>query len=321
MNNDRLQRLRRVLANFKINLDTLEIINLSSGKVKQTRLNKKGYPILWFSEQNKSYGYSLHEVIAVASGMDILNRQINHLDGNKQNSHPSNLEVTDAFGNMKHAYETGLLDKAGLYKKGSKHRDAKISEDTVIEIRRLYAETDMNRYEIAEKFNISYATVSSVINKATWGEVTSELAYDPKVIKQKKKVIVRGEKKSKKLNEQCVLEIYRLYLETDLTMKEIGKKYSIKDNTVCNILNGKTWTHIYNIDPDKLRTAIERKMATTRPRGTSISTSKLNEESVKEIRSLYEAGQTIRELSEKFGVGLTAVRNVVLRLSWTQVKD
>jgi hypothetical protein len=51
-------------------------------------------------------------------------------------------------------------------------------------------------------------------------------------------------------------------------------------------------------------------------RGERSPNSKLNEESVKEIISLYDQGETQRGLAKKFGVCKTTIANVVNKKSW-----
>lgn len=58
---------------------------------------------------------SIHRLVAMAfnpvPNMDIL--EVNHIDGNKDNNHISNLEWVTHYDNMKHARDTGLLDVDG----------------------------------------------------------------------------------------------------------------------------------------------------------------------------------------------------------------
>lgn len=44
-----------------------------------------------------------------------------------------------------------------------------------------------------------------------------------------------------KLTESQVLEIRRLYAETDSTQQEIGESFRVSDSTVSGIVRGKTW--------------------------------------------------------------------------------
>lgn len=70
--------------------------------------NSKGYLQVCLGARNYSY---IHRLVAQAfiPNPDEL-PQVNHLDGIKSNNAVTNLEWCSASGNLKHAYECGLLD-------------------------------------------------------------------------------------------------------------------------------------------------------------------------------------------------------------------
>lgn len=47
-----------------------------------------------------------------------------------------------------------------------------------------------------------------------------------------------------KLTEEDVIEIRRSYLSREYNQVQLGKKYGVKANTICNIINRRYWTHI-----------------------------------------------------------------------------
>lgn len=55
--------------------------------------------------------------------------------------------------------------------RGEEHGGAKLTEEKVREIRRLYAEGDITHKEIADKFGVSTKPISQVINLKTWRHV------------------------------------------------------------------------------------------------------------------------------------------------------
>ena len=65
------------------------------------------------------------------------------------------------------------LDELGprwLRKSGARHHNAKLTEDEVIEIRRLRDAGVMNK-EVAEQFDISESTASSIAHRKAWAKV------------------------------------------------------------------------------------------------------------------------------------------------------
>jgi hypothetical protein len=80
---------------------------------------------------------------------------------------PAHLREGTAADNMDDAMERGR-QKA---KKGSENPNAKITEQDVVEIRRLYATSEMPGTKLAEKYGISQANVYEIIHHTAWKHV------------------------------------------------------------------------------------------------------------------------------------------------------
>lgn len=89
---------------------------------------------------------------------------VNHLDGNKLNNNDWNLEWCTAGENVKHAVRIGLFDK-----KGEKHKNAKLTNEKVIEMRRLRSKEGWAHQKIADTFGVCRRQASDVINGVNWG--------------------------------------------------------------------------------------------------------------------------------------------------------
>jgi hypothetical protein len=79
-------------------------------KILNFREHNKGYlRVSLYKEKQKKDKY-VHRLVAEAF---LLNKnqlkQVNHKDGNKKNNYVENLEWIDSFGNMKHAWDNGLM--------------------------------------------------------------------------------------------------------------------------------------------------------------------------------------------------------------------
>lgn len=92
---------------LKENLDKLEI-DLKQGNILTNRKihDHKGYLQMYIARER----YGIHEIIAVAGGLDILNLTVNHIDGNKRNNSLDNLEAVTVGENFKHAHRAGLIN-------------------------------------------------------------------------------------------------------------------------------------------------------------------------------------------------------------------
>lgn len=78
--------------------------------LKQT-INKYGYCKVTLQKEKYKKMYSIHRLVAEAF-IPNYNKlpQVNHIDGNKQNNHVTNLEWCTAKHNMNEAVRTGLFD-------------------------------------------------------------------------------------------------------------------------------------------------------------------------------------------------------------------
>jgi len=90
----------------------------------------------------------------------------NHKNGNKRDNRLVNLEWTTQKRNMQHAFETGLICRAG--NKNSRH---KIKEHEVIELRQIHRMYGLNCTEAAKQFGVRYNTIHAIINEITWKHV------------------------------------------------------------------------------------------------------------------------------------------------------
>lgn len=90
---------------------------------------------------------------------------INHIDGNKLNNHVSNLEWISAAENCAHAVRIGLYNI-----KGSKHPQAKVNEEQVLEMRKMHDE-GYTSTQIANKFGISPRNTRDIVSKRLWKHI------------------------------------------------------------------------------------------------------------------------------------------------------
>lgn len=83
---------------------------------------------------------------------------VNHKDGDKNNNHVMNLEWLSMADNIRHAFETGLNNHYG-----ENNPRCKFSDETVVELRRLYKTGDYSQAELAREFGISKMQVHRIV--------------------------------------------------------------------------------------------------------------------------------------------------------------
>ena len=131
--------------------------------------NTSGYLCVNPSIDGKATLKYIHRFVAEVFIPNPDNRpQVNHMDGNKQNNHISNLEWATAKENSEHAWDTGLVNHSG-----ENHTLSKLTEDDVRFIRKHYNPdtTDFNQKTLAEKFGVEKCTISQIVHRKTWKHV------------------------------------------------------------------------------------------------------------------------------------------------------
>lgn len=125
--------------------------------------NQCGYLTVVLSAQpRKKKVYFLHRLVAAAFiGERPEGQFVNHLDGDKLNNRPENLEYVTPKGNKRHASQMGLIMR------GAEHCHTKLSDDDVRNIRALH-EQGWQQKAIAAKYGLHSSTVMRIIFRRTW---------------------------------------------------------------------------------------------------------------------------------------------------------
>ena len=116
------------------------------------------------SNKGKIKHFYLHRLVILSFIPNAENLpQVNHKDGNKLNNNLDNLEWCDNSHNVRHALKNGLIQPI----KGENHHKSKVTEQEVLEIRRLRSE-GWGQNKLAEKFGVSQFTISVIEHKKSW---------------------------------------------------------------------------------------------------------------------------------------------------------
>lgn len=116
-----------------------------------------------FTDDRKPITVYCHRMVALVLIPNPLRlEQVNHIDGDKTNFHPSNLEWITSSGNQIHAINTGLKITA----RGESLSN--LTEEDVAEIKRLYSSKSLNQRQIGEIYGKKQNTISVIVNNVNW---------------------------------------------------------------------------------------------------------------------------------------------------------
>lgn len=93
-------------------------------------------------------------------------KEVNHINGNKEDNRVENLEWVSSSENTLHAYDNGLMNK-----KGENHHHAKLTNEDVLEIRKLCKNNDLTQTKIAKIYNIDPSHVSDIKLRKRWKHI------------------------------------------------------------------------------------------------------------------------------------------------------
>lgn len=130
------------------------------------RHNHNGYLYTTLSINGKKKNFFVHRLVAYTFiGHPANDRlEINHIDGNKENNIPSNLEWVTSSQNTQHSFDTGLQSKKVL---SIRQHNRKLTPLDVVHIKEEWVKVDqsikgnkMKFYKhMAEKYNVDYTAI------------------------------------------------------------------------------------------------------------------------------------------------------------------
>ncbi len=123
-----------------------------------------------------------------------------------------------------------------------------------------------------------------------------------------------------KLSEEQVLAIRTRYAQGDITQAELASEYSVSRPTITVIITGRNWAHLDGADTKDNRKGPVKRGKRAEFLGANVPTSKLSDEQVLLIRSLYaQGGVTQDALSKQFGVSTANISMILSRRTWTHL--
>ena len=116
--------------------------------------DSKGAMCVWFTHNKRNMSRRVHRLIANTFIPNPENKkQVNHIDGNRENNRVDNLEWATQAENMYHAKVNGLTNQP------------KINWQTAQEIIKRYKQGGKTQKQLAEEYGCTESNISNVIRK------------------------------------------------------------------------------------------------------------------------------------------------------------
>lgn len=143
------------------NVKSLNYRNTKTQKILKNIKMKIGYNSVTI---NKKIFY-VHRLVAIHFIENpFKKREVNHINGIKDDNRIENLEWTTHSENMKHAFNT----KLNIPKRGEEAFFAKLTNKEVIEIRN---NNSISMRKLAKQYNISHQVISEIKNYKSWKHI------------------------------------------------------------------------------------------------------------------------------------------------------
>ena len=137
------------------------------GHILATVLDGHGYAKNVLYRDGIGHPFSIHALVAAAFiGPRPEGYDINHLDGNPLNNVVTNLEYATRSDNNIHSYR--ILHRTHEGMKGSRNGGAKLAENQVRKIHRLFATGRYTQSELGRMFNVTHSTVHQIVHGRAW---------------------------------------------------------------------------------------------------------------------------------------------------------
>jgi hypothetical protein len=125
-------------------------------------IDRYGYVKRVLSKDGKNNYFTEHRLVAIAFIDNPDNKPaVNHIYGIKTDNRVENLEWNTTIENHQHAIDTGLKDQKGI-----KHHKCKLTEEQVLEIRKIgFSETTTS---LSKKYGVSRVHILRLIRNEGW---------------------------------------------------------------------------------------------------------------------------------------------------------
>lgn len=147
---------------------------LFPGKLMNPFPDKRGYQYISLSKNGITKRGCVHYlVLKTFVGERPLNYDCNHLNGKKGDNRLGNLEYCTKSENMRHALDVlKIVRRSGTI--GEKHHKAKLTDNDIVRIRKLYSSKQYIQKQLAKIFGVSQRTISLIVRGEGWKHLKAD---------------------------------------------------------------------------------------------------------------------------------------------------
>jgi len=211
---------------YILSSDNTYLVNKNTGRRLNQFLDKDGYIRYSIYKNSKKVKVSLHKIIAHKYlGECPKGLVVNHIDGNKLNNKPNNLEYVTPTRNTEHAKELGLIPN------GLNHNQSKLDVIKLLTIYTVYLSGKSHRESLSKTYKISKQGISRICRGENYPE-QYRLIVDYSYSLDDKRSLFKD-----KIRHDAILEVLRLKYVEGKTVNFITIETKLSQKMVKKILN------------------------------------------------------------------------------------
>ena len=148
--------------------NTGEVRRLGTEYVMKTRIDRYGYEIITLHVRGKALTRKVHRLVALAYvPTDDVSLTVDHVDDDKLNNRPENLQWLTAEANLTKGFETGAHTRG---EKRNAGKLVKLTDANVCEIREMIAD-GLGNSEIGHMFGVTCGCIYSIRAGKSWTHI------------------------------------------------------------------------------------------------------------------------------------------------------